>query len=451
MTDKDIHLAENNEYKNGDDVPIKAISNNDGTYSLAFDSVKSLKTQSFDFAKRSSFNTVFGESVVAQRQNNINIPFIRNNGNTGLESNLKSTDYYQTGTATQSHANQTAYLETGSGVGLAEIKSKTTNRYITGHISDQFGTMIFDGKESNVDSGVGYGSIRGNDFIGFGYKGLDFGIWLKLRGIETFISQSSWNENTLLGGDFILNPTKENIMSISFGFAIADILFSIKSNTGWTLVHRHTTANIDTKPHLSNPTQPMSEFIRRNSGSGNNIKIGTSSWSAGTVGERASGTGADKFPYIKRSQVSVAGNTETVLLSIRNRVEFPVGTPNTVRLRYGTLTFVSDGTKPVEFNVYINGVNGAVGTWGYYDEQLSVSEINIDSPLVLNNRTIITGVAKPNEQIGGTFLNKVDRDRINLFGSDVVIAANAGDIITITAKSANSTVIDFQIRWIEEF
>lgn len=417
------------------------------------DSLDGLEVRDFDFAKRSSFNTVFGESVVASRQNNINIPFTRNNGNVGLESNLKSTDYFQSGTATQSNTNQTAYMESGLGVGLSELKSKTSNRYITGHSSDQFFTTVYSSKESGIDSGVGYGSIRGQDFIGFGYKGLDFGIWLKLRGTETFIKQIDWNTKTLLDGDFILNPTKENIMGISFGWlGVADLLFYVNaSENDWILVHRHKTANFDNKPHLSNPTQPMSEFVRRLSGSGANIKVGTSSWFAGTVGERASGTGADKFPYIKRSQVSVAGNTETVLLSIRNRVEFPVGTPNTVRLRYGTLTFVSDGTKPVEFNVYINGVNGAVGTWGYYDEQLSVSEINIDSPLVLNNRTIVTGVSKPNEQIGGTFLNKVDRDRINLFGSDVVIAANAGDIITITAKSANSTVIDFQIRWIEEF
>ena len=404
-----------------------------------------------DFAKRSAFNTVFGESVVASRQNNINIPFIRSNGNNGLEYNLKSTDYFQSGTATQSNTNQTAYVESGSGVGLSEIKSKNTNRYITGHISDCFFTTVYNDIDVGVDSGVGYGSIRGGDFIGFGYKGLDYGIWLKLRGVETFIKQVDWNTRTLLDGDFILNTTKENIMSISFGYAVADILFSIKSNSGWTLVHRHRTANIDNKPHLSNPTQPMSEFIRRNSGTGANIKVGTSSWNAGTVGERASGTGADKFPYIKRTDIALVANVEKVLLSIRNRIEYPVGTPNTVRLRYGTLSITSDGTKPVEFNVYLNGVNSAVGTWGFYDEQLSVSEINIDSPLALTNRTIVTGVTKPNQQIGGTFLNKVDRERINLFSSDVIISANAGDIITITAKSTGSSVIDFQIRWIEEF
>ena len=35
MADKDIHLAENNLYKNQDDVPLKMVDNGDGTYSLA--------------------------------------------------------------------------------------------------------------------------------------------------------------------------------------------------------------------------------------------------------------------------------------------------------------------------------------------------------------------------------------------------------------------------------
>jgi hypothetical protein len=132
----------------------RVIYNGDGTYSSAVDSVNSLKTKSLDFAKRSSFNTVFGESVVASRQNNINIPFTRNNGNIGLEENLKTTVFFNSGTAIQSNTNQTAYVETGTGVGLAELKSKNTNRYITGHSSDQFGTMVFAGSEVNVDSGV---------------------------------------------------------------------------------------------------------------------------------------------------------------------------------------------------------------------------------------------------------------------------------------------------------
>lgn len=401
---------------------------------------------------RGAFNSTFGEAVVGTRQNNINIPFIRNNGNIGVESNLKSTDYFQSGTATQSNTNQTAYMESGSGVGLSEIKSKNTNRYITGHISDCFFTTVYNDIDVGVDSGVGYGSIRGGDFIGFGYKGLDYGIWLKLRGVETFIKQVDWNTRTLLDGDFILNTTKENIMSISFGYAVADILFSIKSNSGWTLVHRHRTANIDNKPHLSNPTQPMSGFVRRLSGSGANIKVGTSSWNAGTVGERASSTGADKFPFIRRPQVAIVGGVETVLLSIRNRETFS-GKENTVRLRYGTITITSDGTKPVEFNVYLNGVpydNVAHG-WGFYDENLSVSELNINAPLELTTRTIVTGLSKANELIGGTFLGKVDRDRINLFSGDAVISANAGDILTFTAKSINNTVVDFEARWIEEF
>lgn len=442
-----------NDYRTQDEHDVKLIDNEDGTHSISVGANRDnpLLVNQSDFSGRSPFVTVFGEQVVGQRQNNINIPFLRNNGNIGTEENLKSTRFISTGTATETNENQTAYIDVGTGVGFAELYSRNTNRYVTGHGNDDFETMVFDGLESGVDSGVGYGRISQNDFIGFGYQGTTFGIWQKLRGIETFIPQSSWNENTLLDGDFILDPQKENIGGKAFGWlGVADILYYINaSENDWILVHRHKVANIDTKPHLSNPTQPISTWIRRESGSGANIRVGTSSWFAGTVGNRASGTGADKFPFIKRTVTGVS--TEEVLLSIRNRQEFPSGSANTVRLRYGTLTLTSDGTKAVEFNVYLNGVDGNVGEWGYYDEDLSVSEINIDSPLALTNRTIVTGLDKANEQVGGTFLNKVDRDRINLFSTDVVIAANAGDIITITAKSQNSTDISFEMRWIEEF
>ena len=91
-------IAKSNNWEDGR-ISMLAIDNGDGTFSSAIESANALKTKSLDFAKRSSFNTVFGESVVASRQNNINIPFIRNNGNAGLEFNLKSADFFQSGTA----------------------------------------------------------------------------------------------------------------------------------------------------------------------------------------------------------------------------------------------------------------------------------------------------------------------------------------------------------------
>lgn len=446
--DRDIHLAENNLYKNQDDVPIKAIDNGDGTYSL------STSSKITDPIGRQVMSSTFGELVVGTRQNNINIPFLRNNGNEGLEENMKSTKFFSSGTGSQSNTNETAFVHTGVGVGYAEIRSKNTNRYVTGHGNDVFHTMTFPiSSEVNTYSWIGYGSLKQDNCIGYGYKDGVFGIWLKLRGAsleDSFIPQSSWSENQLSG----YNIDKEVISGNSFGWlGVADIDFYVQlADNRFIHVHKHRTNNIDGKPHTSEATLPISIGCERTSGTGADIKNGTSSWFAGTVGNRATGTGADKFPFIKRPQVSVGAGAETVLLSIRNRPTF-AGKENTVRLRYGTVTITSDGTKPVEFNVYLNGMtyDNVTYEWGYYDEQLSVSELNINQPLSLTSRTIVTGLDKTNEQIGGTYLGKVDRDRINLFSRDVIISANPNDILTFTAKSPNATVVDFELRWIEEF
>lgn len=446
MTDKKMTFEES---QTGKHLDLKLINNLDDTYSYSV-------RDGGDAMGRQSFNSTFGEKVVGTRQNNINIPFIRNNGNIGTEEALKSTNYFSSGTGDQEHENETAYVKTGVGIGYAEIRSKNTNRYVTGHGNDTFHTMVLpSAPENNTYSWVGYGSLKLSDCIGFGTYNLDYGIWLKLRNgtlANSFIPRSEWNINDLTEE---LNDGLEVIGGTSFGWlGVADIDFFIYlSNNTFVHVHKHRVNNVDNKPHLSDPTQPISIGIERTSGTGANLRIGTSSWFAGTVGNRATGTGADKFPFIKRSAVSVSGGTETVLLSIRNREEFPVGKKNNVRLRYGTVTITSDGTKSVEFNVYLNGVpyDNVTHDWGYYDENLSVSELNINAPLQTTSRTIVTGLDKINEQIGGTYLGKVDRDRINLFSQDVVISANAGDILTFTAKSSNSTVIDFEIRWIEEF
>lgn len=401
-----------------------------------------------DFANRKAFTSVFGELVTGVRQNNINVAFIRSTGLTGTVSYLKSVKAIKSGTTSDLFENETAYIQSGLGVGSFEFMSLATNRYIAGHSSEVFHTMVFSEPEAGVNSGIGYGR-KDTDFIGFGYNGLVFGIWLTLRGVKTHIPQSNWNENTLLDGDFILNPQKENISGTSFGWlGVADILFYINTSTnGWILVHRHQTANIDSKPHLRDPNQPISSFIERTAGTGANIRIGTSSWAAGTIGERAKGTGADKAPFIEIAGKSVSANTETVLLSIKNNVMFK-GKLNTIRIRYGTLTLTTDGTKSVSFRVYNNGVTG--GTYTDYDSELSVSSISTDTTLSYTS-TNIAGLVRKNEQVGGTYLAKADRERLNLYESDIVIAAYPGEVITITAFSTGATVVDMELRWIEEF
>lgn len=450
MEDKTITKED---FQTGRHLDVKYIDLKDDTHALAVGAKQSqaIPSKPTDFAGRSSFVTVFGEQVVGTRQNNINVPFLRSTGlggDTDYLRSVKDEAGVTNVTGQVSFNNEVLFVESGTGIADYEFFSKAINRYQTGHGNEVFHTMIFEPPEIGVDNAIGYGR-KDTDFLGFGYNGLTFGIWLILRGVRTHIPQSEWNVNTLLDGDFVFNPEMENISGTSFGWlGVADILFYINtSKDDWVLVHRHQTANIDNKPHMSDPNQPICTWVERLSGSGSNIRTGTSSWYAGTVGNRAKGTGSDKTPLIQRDEVLIPAGVETVLLSVRNRETFQ-GKRNSIRVRYGTLTLVTDGNKSVRFKVYINGVTG--GTWGFYDEELSVTEVSTTTTLSLTSTTI-DGVTKINEQIGSTALAKSDRTRINLFDSDIVISALPTDTITITAESSSSSYIDIQLRMIEEF
>lgn len=434
---------------------ILLIDNKDGTHSISVGATTSnpLAVQSVDPMQRVGLNSTFGEAVVGTRQNNINIPFVYNNGNGGIEENMNITKFLSSGTGFQTNENETCFMHTGTGIGYAENRSKNTNRYVTGHGNDVFHTFVFpDAGEVNTYSWLGYGSLKMNDCIGFGKKDNVFGIWLKLRGSsleDSFVPQSEWNINPLpeyVNGNGLISGN-------SFGWlGYADIdLFVMLDNNQIVHVHKYKANNANQVPHISDPTMPISVGCERTSGAGADIKNGTSSWFAGTVGNRATGTGQDRFPFIKRRGIAVPSNTETVLVSIRCK-EFFNGKPNNLRLRYGTVTITSDGTKPVEFNVYLNGVryDPNLDEWGDYDTEASISEINIDAPLQLTTRTIVAGLDKVNQQIGGTYLGKIDRDRINLFSTDVIIGANPADIITFSAFCPNATEVNFELRDIEE-
>ena len=411
-----------------------------------------------DFAGRTPVVSTFGDLVVGQRLNNINIGYQFNNGNEGIVPFLKKTKITLTGTASQSNSNETAFLESGTGVCFGELQSINLNRYIPGHASIDLETMVFpDGGEVGVDMFIGYGSISKDDFIGFGYSGTTFGILQKLRGVEEFIPQSTWNKNKLQDGSFVFNPLKENIVMKLFGWlGVADIIYAINTsdtndNENWTEVHRHKTANIDDKPHMSEPSSSISMFIRRVSGTGTNIKIGSSSWYAGAIGERASGTGNDLIPFIELDDIPISANTETHLITVRSKDIFQ-SKLNSIPVQYGTLTLTSDGNKPVAFRVYKNIADRNTGNWGDYDTNGSVLELSNDATLNITTRVITPTITLRNEQIGGTFLQKIDNLRINLFGegTDVPITAYPDESITITALSTGASTINLQLRGVEK-
>ena len=135
------------------------------------------------------------------------------------------------------------------------------------------------------------------------------------------------------------------------------------------------------------------------------------------------------------------GSVDYPVISIKNKSTFQ-GKVNHVRIRYGTVTLASDGTKPIIIKVFRNGtLTGA--NFQDYDTTDSVAQFDITA-------TAYTAGAG-NEPIGGTLLPKVGVARINLFSDDVVIPVYPNETVTLTAASANSTELDLFLRHIEEF
>lgn len=399
-----------------------------------------------DFAGRSPFASVFGVQSTAQRENNITLSFKFGTGLEGVVDWLKfvkDSTGVTNATGTVTSANEVLFMESGTGIADYEYYSRDINRYIPGQQNDIFFTFKPEASEAGVDIGLGYGR-KSSDFIGLGYNGLDFGIWIILRTVRTFIPRSEWT-NQLSSGSFVLDLTKENICYIGFGWlGVADIIFAIQtSEGGWIEIYRHKTANIDDKPHMGEPTQPMSIWTERLSGAGTNVRMGTSSWFAGTLGKTANGTGQDKAPFIEYNDLPVT-SSERPLINIYNVEQFN-GKQNTVITQYGTLTLTSTGNREVSFRVYINGVDPTVGNWAFMDEIQSVTKVNFDSPLSVTTEQLLPSagtfppLTRRREQIGGTFLLENGITRINLFDSDVKIRALPGDVITITGYVSQGT------------
>lgn len=150
----------------------------------------------------------------------------------------------------------------------------------------------------------------------------------------------------------------------------------------------------------------------------------------------------DNASLIDIGTKTIASNTETILLTIKNKETFN-GKTNTTIVSVSTLTLNSDGNKRVVIKLYKNGVTG--GTYSDWNTSDSLLELSTDNNLALTTTTV-AGITKINEQVGGTLLAKQEKERINFIDTDVCFCMQPGEILTITAESTQSNEIDMQIR-----
>jgi len=158
--------------------------------------------------------------------------------------------------------------------------------------------------------------------------------------------------------------------------------------------------------------------------------------------ESNSSLSVDNASLIEINNFPLSANTESILLTIRNRANFG-GNTNTTTIKIATLTLKTDGAKPVDFKIYKDSTIG--GTFNYWDETNSRIEVNTNATLATTTETIGT-ITKIINQIGSTILSKEETQRINLLDGDIILDLKPSEEVTITAKSTNTSIISIVTR-----
>lgn len=259
----------------------------------------------------------FGEVSVAENTPTCQVDFVYGI-NTLLTSNTTSNN------ATVTASNGMAVLTTGTQVNsVATLTTKEYVKYRPGQGSmSRFTALFTTGVAGSTQIAGSFGG--GTDGIGFGYNGTSFGALYRKNGSDTWIPQSTWNYDTMLGGTAsgkTLVPTNLNVYQIKFQYLGGGNIFYYVLNDlsgRWVLVHMVKNAGNVTSPNLRNPSMPV--YIEaRNTTNTSAMIIKTASMGQFLEGQRVllGPRGA-----IDALNASVAITTQTNIIAIRNATSY---------------------------------------------------------------------------------------------------------------------------------
>lgn len=255
----------------------------------------------------------FGEVSIAENTPTCQVDFVY-----GINTLLTSTTTSNNATVTGS--NGMAVLTTGAQVNsVATLVTKEYVKYRPGQGSlNRFTALFTAGVAGSTQIAGAFGD--GIDGLGFGYNGTSFGVLYRRNNVDTWIPQSSWNYDTMLGGTAsgkTLVPTNLNVYQIKFQYLGGGNIFYYVLNDlsgRWVLVHMAKNAGNLTNPILRNPSMPI-YLEARNTTNTSAVTIKTAS-----VGQFLEGQRVLLGPRgaLDSVNTSVALTTQTNIIAIRN-------------------------------------------------------------------------------------------------------------------------------------
>ena len=268
------------------------------------------------------------------------------------------------------------------------------------------------------------------DFAGFGYGNVasstQFGILWRRNGNDSFIPQTSWNQDTCSGttkSGFTLLPASLNSFQINFQYC-GNILFYVENPyTGrYILVHSIPSSLLAPNvPNFQNPTLQMMWYSNSASTSSNTLTVYGASGGHFLEGHRE--FTSSRGSIYNSPSANLALNTETMVLAIKNATYFGSTAPNVIPCR-----------SQIHLRGFSVSSSGKAGTGSNQDPYFSPAPATITFRQIRNPTGGAPALWTP---YNGT--NQSDTDGSNIYGVST-LSSNVSPLTGITGGSSGFTV-----------
>lgn len=376
------------------------------------------------------FPTAFGELSVAQPSPRVLVHFPYN-----INTDIISTTTAASGTV--DHSGQFAQINSGAATSSnASMETLRLLEYNPGTGGLARFTAVFDTAVAGNTQIVGIGGTTDGFF--FGYNGTSFGILHRAGSSDTWIPQTDWNGNRMLGNERFLqtlDPEKGNVYQVRYQWlGFGAIQFCIEDQVSGQLFVVHTIryANANTAVSVNNPSFP---FYAQSANTTNNTDITIKIPSIGLYIEGKDTSAGETRNCVDNTKTGVS--TETNILTIRNKSSYQ-GETNRVVIQPDFLTIAVDGTKNAIIRIYANATLG--GSPSFTDLRVNNSVVDYDTA----GTTVSNGVL-----LAAFALDKAGS--LSQAFREFEFFLNPGQTMTFSAESSANTDATVSISWAERF
>jgi hypothetical protein len=385
-------------------------------------------------------HAAFGEISTAENTATCQVDFVY-----GINTNLTSNTTSNNATVTSSTG--MAVLTTGAQVNsVATLVTKEYVKYRPGQGSMSRFTALF---TTGVAGSTQFAGPGGNsvDGLGFGYNGTSFGVLYRHNSTDTWIPQSTWNYDTMLGGTTsgkILVPTNLNVYQVKFQYLGGGNIFYYILNdfTGrWVLVHMVKNAGNLTAPNLRNPSMPV-RFEARNTTNTSALVIKSAS-----IGQFLEGPRRFLGPRgaLDALNISVADLTQTNIMAFRNATTFN-GTPNYAIVHIRQISFSANKSPQPSGCVNLRIIRNPTTTFASFTPYSgttanggvtitsgnSVMSSNVAASTISGGQTTYTSTLS----IGDSQTIDVTEYDINIYPGDVICFVAYSSVASVTVGTS---------------